>query len=194
MFLKEKESHSSPMLSAVSRSHLVVIDMQERFATAIPGLANAADRAAILCQAATLCKVPVLVTQQNSKALGETVSVLRDAIPTSAARFEKMCFSAFDLPEAAEEFRAQKRMQFILCGVEAHVCVLQTALDLLENLGAQVMVVRDAVASRRDADRDAAFTRMAAVGVQLVTSEMVAFEWLRKAGNPEFKAIQALIK
>lgn len=194
MFLREKESERSPQLLQPSRSLLLVIDMQERFASAIADFPHAVERASTLVRAAARLQVPVLVTEQYPKALGKTVDSVRSVLPAGTPVVEKLVFSAFDAEDAADRLRDSRRNQIILCGVEAHVCVLQTAFDLLENLGAQVCVVKDAVASRSKGDRDAAFDRLAQNGAHLVTTEMVLFEWLRKAGTPEFKELQALVK
>ncbi len=194
MFLREKESERCPQLLHPSRSLLLVIDVQERFASAMAAFPQVAERTSILVRAAARLQVPILVTEQYPKALGKTVPAVQSVLPAGTPVVEKMVFSAFDAEEAADRLRESRRNQFILCGVEAHVCVLQTALDLLENMGAQVCVVKDAVASRSNSDRDAAFDRLVQSGAHLVTTEMVVFEWLRKAGTPEFKELQALVK
>lgn len=198
MFLKEKQSQRSSHLLDAARSQLVIVDVQERFGGAIADLPQVAARTSLLAKAATLLKVPVTVSEQYPKALGPTLAEVASALPAGTPVFEKLSFSAFEAPECAarlgEGLRAERRHQIVLCGVEAHVCVLQTAGDLMANLEAQVFVVKDAVASRRERDRDAAFDRLVQMGAQLVTSEMVIFEWLQKAGTPEFKQLQALVK
>jgi nicotinamidase-related amidase len=107
--------------------------------------------------------------------------------------FAKRCFAASAEPEVAAALQALGRRQIVLCGMEAHVCVLQTALDLLR-LGLRPIVVADAVASRRAESRDLALARLRASGVEVVDSEMVLFEWLRLAGTADFKALIPLIK
>jgi nicotinamidase-related amidase len=198
MFLKEKQSQRSPHLLDAARSQILIVDVQERFGGAIADLPQVASRIALLAKAATLLKVPVTVTEQYPKGLGRTLSEVAAALPAGTPVIEKLSFSSYEAPECAarlgEGFRAERRHQIVLCGVEAHVCVLQTVCDLLSSLEVQVFVVKDAVASRRDSDRDAGFDRLVQIGAHLVTSEMVVFEWLQKAGTPEFKQMQAWVK
>lgn len=199
----------SPLLRA-EESVLLLVDIQERFRTSIAGLDGVIRRSAILVKAAARLGVPVLASEQYPKALGSTVEELRPLLPDSSAVFPKLCFSAsgceplmarlkaLSAPTGGFGFGAQggsaaPRRQVVLCGVEAHVCVLQTGLEL-QAAGFAVHAVEDAVASRADADRAAALERMARRGVDRVTSEMVVFEWLREAGTPAFKELQALIK
>jgi nicotinamidase-related amidase len=197
------------MLKA-EESILLLVDIQERFRPAISGMDGVIRRAGILVQAARRLGIPVLASEQYPKALGPTVEEIRSLLPEPAAVFPKMCFSAagcdpllarlkesagaaggFGFGAAAD--KAPPRRQVVLCGVEAHVCVLQTALELQEE-GYAVHVVDDAVASRAESDRVAALERMTRHGADRVTSEMVVFEWLREAGTPAFKELQALIK
>jgi len=198
MFLPEKPPASrSPALLDAERSVLLVVDLQEGFAKAIPDLHTVGERTAILVKAAARLGVPVLATEQYPQALGPTVSPVAGAFPPPTPVFPKMAFSASDVPEWAALVRAHVRDgrdQLILCGVEAHVCVLQTALDLAQNPDAVVHVVEDAIASRKPSDKASALRRLEAHGVQAVTVEMVAFEWLRKAGTEDFKDVQRLIK
>jgi nicotinamidase-related amidase len=204
---------SSPLLSA-ERSVLLLVDIQERFRASIPALDRVIARAAILAKAAARLGVPVLASEQYPKALGSTVGELLPLLPDPAAVFPKLCFSASGCEPllsrlkglsglspapggfgfgARHDAPAAARRQIVICGVEAHVCVLQTALEL-QSEGFAAHVVEDAVASRAESDRASALDRMARHGVERVTSEMVVFEWLRAAGTPEFKELQALIK
>ncbi len=172
-------------------------------------LANAAR----LSQLAGLMQVPLFLTEQNPSKLGATVSPLR-TYAANARVLSKMQFSAVEeglgewlrppakpvqgnarsLPKHLQKpAGGSERGTIVLAGCEAHVCLLQTALDLLED-EFEVWVVTDACSSRTERNRDAAFDRLAGAGVELVTTEMVAFEWLRSAENPLFKEAQALIK
>ncbi len=200
----------SPLLRS-ENSLLLLVDIQERFRASIPGFDGVVRRSAILVKAAARLGVPVLASEQYPKALGSTVEEIRPLLPDPPAVFPKLCFSASGCEPlmsrlkalsspgggfgfgARHEAPASSRRQVVLCGVEAHVCVLQTALELQAE-GFAVHVVDDAVASRADGDRLAALGRMARHGVDRVTSEMVVFEWLREAGTQEFKELQALIK
>ena len=194
MFLTEKEDRRSASLLKAEDSLLLVIDLQEKFVPVIPGMPEAARRIAILAEAAAHLRIPAVVSEQYPGGLGRTLPEILALLPQGTPVFEKLSFSALDVPGWAEAVRAARRNQIILCGVETHVCILQTALDLVQNLDAQIYVAEDAVASRKTVDRDTALRRLQMHGVQRVTTEMVVCEWLRKAGTPEFKAIQPLIK
>ena len=194
MFLREKEDRRSAALLNAENSLLLIVDFQEKFMSAVSGMEETAKRVAILAKAAAHLKIPIIVSEQYPKGLGRTLPEILAVLLEGTPVFEKLSFSAMDVPEWAEAVRASRRNQIILCGVETHVCILQTALDLIQNSDGQVYVVEDAVSSRKVSDKDAALRRLEANGVQRVTSEMVACEWLRQAGTPYFKDIQALIK
>jgi nicotinamidase-related amidase len=197
MFLNkdtDRQDRRSASLLDADRSILLVIDAQERFRGAVENMDAAGARISLLAKAAARLGVPALVTEQYPKALGTTLAGITSSLPPGTEKFEKMCFSCSDAPEWAVALKASKRDQLVLCGVEAHVCVLQTALDLAQNSDGTVYVVEDAVSSRRPSDKEAALRRMESHGIQVVTAEMVIFEWLRKAGTPEFKELQGLIK
>ena len=172
----------------VARSTLLVIDFQARLVLAIEDGAAAVANARRLVHAAAMLDVPALFTEQNPKGLGPTVP---DLAPDEARVFRKMTFDASRTPGFDE--RLTEGHALILAGWEAHVCVLQTALGLVVK-GWRVYVVGDAVGSRRAENKDAALRRMAANGVEIVTTEMVVFEWLGSAANPRFKDAVALIK
>ncbi len=172
----------------VQTSTLLLIDLQKRLIPAIDGGAAAVANALRLLKAAALLGVPSLFTEQNPRGLGLTVPEL-GADPSRV--FPKMTFDAGRTPGFYE--RLADGHAPILAGVEAHVCVLQTALGLIDK-GRRVYVVRDAVGSRRSESKDAALRRMERHGVEIVTTEMVVFEWLGSAGNPRFKEAVALIK
>ena len=167
---------------------VVLVDFQERFRDAVDGFDEAAERARVLGAAASVLGVPVVVTEQYPKGLGKTVAVVSDALPGFSA-IEKSVFSA----AKAEGFSVDGRSTAIVCGVEAHVCVAQTVLDLIES-GINVSVAVDATASRDALDRDTALERMRSNGAELTTVEAVLFELLGGAGDPNFKEVQGLIK
>lgn len=173
-------------------SVLVVVDLQERLVPAISGREAVLARAGILMRAAGLCGVPVVVTEHFPDKIGGTVPALMQA-GTDATVFAKTCFDACDEPGFAEVMAATGRRQAVVCGAEAHVCVLQTALGL-KVLGYEAHVVADASGSRREADRDTGYTRLAMAGIVPVTSEMVVFEWAERGGTDRFRELLALIK
>jgi nicotinamidase-related amidase len=185
-------SNPGSLLSAAD-SVLVLIDIQEKFRPTIAGIDDMIKRTAILARAAVRLGVPILATEQYPKALGPTVPELKCCLPDSQAYLPKMCFSSAACVPFREALAAAGRKQVVLAGIETHVCVLQTALELVAS-GHSVYVVEDAVSSRKLSDRQAALERMSRRGVERITSEMALFEWLRQAGTPEFKEIQALIK
>jgi nicotinamidase-related amidase len=167
---------------------LVIVDVQEGFRKAVPGFDDVAARTAVLAQGAAVLVVPVLVTEQYPRGLGDTVPEVLAALG-DAPRLPKTVFSA----ARAEGFDLAGRGQALVCGVEAHVCVAQTVLDLLER-GVDVQVAADATASRSARDRDAALRRLEVAGATVTTVEAALFELLGAAGTPEFKAVQELIK
>ena len=175
------------MLIQAERSCLLVIDIQEKLMAAIPDSQRVIANSAWLIQIATRLEIPLLASEQYPRGLGHTVPAVRELLPTSAM-MEKTCFSCTAEPACRQRIDSCEREQWILVGAEAHVCVLQTALGLLES-GKAVYVVADCTASRRSRDAETALARLRAEGVRVVTREMVAFEWLHKAGTEQFREI-----
>ena len=200
------------MLLDATESQLVLVDYQERLMPAIFEGQAALANAIRLAQIARLVDVPVWGTEQNPTRLGGNDAQLRALCQRTLS---KMHFSAAadglgawlrppakpqggnarSLPKHLQKPAAQgdERGTIVIAGCEAHVCLLQTALELLEQ-EFEVWVVTDACGSRTERNRDAAYDRLAGNGAELVTTEMVAFEWLRSADHPLFKSIHALIK
>ncbi|WP_313070243.1 isochorismatase family protein [Melaminivora sp.] len=203
------------MLLDASESQLVLVDYQERLMPAIHDGAAALANARRLAQIARMLQVPVFGTEQNPQRLGPNDAQLRALCQRTLA---KMHFSAVpdglvewlrpparpqggnarSLPRHLQKQREQQasgdgRESIVIAGCEAHVCLLQTALELLDD-EFEVWVVTDACSSRTERSRDAAFDRLAGAGAELVTTEMVAFEWLRSCEHPAFKDMLALIK
>ena len=186
----------SPALLQRERSALVVIDMQERLMPAIAEVDAVTRTAGILIEAARQLGVPVVVTEQYPKGLGPTVDAIAGRLPNDAAVVEKMTFSAarnLDFASLIDGLKAGGRDHIVVCGVESHVCVMQTAADL-DAQGCAVHIVGDACGSRAPASKDAAMARFEALGISRVTTEMVLFEWLEVAGTPEFKVVSRLVK
>lgn len=180
------------MLLNADRSVLIVIDVQERLAPAMDGLPALLRNTEILMRAAARLGVPMILTEQYPKGLGRTVEPLAALAPPEAV-VEKITFSAAGADDFNRRLADLERSDPVICGIEAHVCVLQTALDLARR-GLSTCLVRDATTSRKPESAAAACERAAGQGVTLVTTEMVAFEWLRRAGTPEFRELSALIK
>ncbi|MBK9082241.1 MAG: isochorismatase family protein [Rhizobiales bacterium] len=175
------------MLQAGS-SLLLAIDFQGRLMPAIEAADDVVLNASRLARAAALLDVPTLWTEQNAAKLGGTVEALA---PPADAVVHKMTFDATRAPDLMP--RLPEGRTLVVIGCEAHVCVLQTVLGLIER-GRSVAVVADAVGSRRRANKEAGLARMARAGAQIVTTEMVVFEWLESAEHPRFREVVALIK
>lgn len=202
------------MLLDASQSQLVLVDYQARLMPAMFESGAVAANAVRLGRLAALAEVPVWGTEQNPSKLGENLPEIRALCRRTLA---KMHFGAVEeglgewlhpparasqgnarslprhLQKAAPQPGAVERPAIVIAGCEAHVCLLQTALQLIEE-EFEVWVVTDACSSRTERNRDAAFDRLAGAGAELVTTEMVGFEWLRTAEHPAFRELQALIR
>jgi len=177
------------MLMTAEGAVLLLIDLQERLMPAIDDNKTVLARAVRLAEAARLLEVPVRATQQYPAGLGPTVAELAGY---PQAVLAKTTFSAAGDPGFAALLPAGAN-EIVVAGVEAHVCVLQTVLGMLGS-GHRVLVAADATGSRDLADREAALARARQAGAQIVTSEMVLFEWLRDARHPRFREVQKLLK
>ncbi|MCP0913334.1 MULTISPECIES: hydrolase [Legionella] len=181
------------MLLDKAHSCLLLVDVQEKLTPHVVKSDELVARCHWLLRLAHEVQVPVLTSEQYPQGLGGTVSPLKECVAnqvcTSKVHFSSYCDSAF-----VEHWQATKRSQAVICGIETHVCVLQTAMKMKE-AGIDVFVVADAVSSRHELDHEYGLKRMRAQGIQILTAEMVFFEWVRKAGTPEFKALsQAFLR
>lgn len=189
------------MLIQREKSLLLVVDVQEKLAPAIFEGDIALHNNVRLLRGAGQLGIPTFVSEQYVRGLGASLAAIRNAVtsetttgPTVNAKFfEKIHFSCTEEPGVLEMLQAEARPQVVLTGMEAHVCVLQTGMGLLQ-AGFEVFFVADAVASRTLENRNAAIERLRAAGAGIVTTEMVLFEWLHQAGTEEFRAILPLIK
>jgi len=172
-----------------ARAALVVVDVQEAFRKAVPGFDRVASGAAKLVQGAEATGVPIVVSEQYPRGLGRTVPEVAEHLPEGAEPLEKVRFSAAE----AVGFDLEGRDQALVCGIEAHVCVNQTVLDLIDS-GVEVHVASDAVGSRSEADREIALRKAEQAGAVLTSVEMALFELLRGSDAAEFKQLQALVK
>jgi nicotinamidase-related amidase len=177
------------MLLSAERSVLLLVDLQQRLMPAIHDGDSVVARAARLAEAAVLLDVPVLATEQYPAGLGPTVEALAGY---PRATLAKTAFSAAADPGFQALLPAGTR-EIVIAGVETHVCVLQTALDLLGSRY-RVILAADATGSRDPADHRAAVNRARQHGAEIVTSEMVLFEWLRDARHPSFRQVHKLLK
>jgi nicotinamidase-related amidase len=174
------------MLLDADRSVLLIVDLQERLLPAIQEGTRVLEHCLWLVRLAQRMQVPVVASEQYPSGLGRSVPILREVLP-AAAFVEKLFFSC--LGEGALRAHPEyHRAQWIVAGTEAHVCVMQTVLDL-GAAGKNVFVVSEAVGSRNPLDRDLALARMRRSGAEIVSREMVAFEWLKRAGTDLFRQI-----
>jgi nicotinamidase-related amidase len=180
------------MLIRSNDSALIVVDIQERLVPAMQAPARTIRNTRLLLTAASKTGVPALLTEQYPKGLGPTVRDIKQAAG-DAPILEKMHFACMEDAVFASTFRALGRRQAVLTGMEAHICVVQTAASLVE-AGFDVFVVSDATASRTLESERACVDRLSAGGVSIVTTEMVIFEWLGQAGTQAFKEMLPLIK
>ncbi len=171
---------------------LVVIDVQEKLMAAMARRAAVVTAADKLIRAARLLEVPVLFTVQYVKGLGPVCTELAEAT-AGLAPIEKMTFSCCGADAFTRALKDAGRQRVLLCGVETHVCVQQTALDLLAG-GHDVYLAADAVCSRRDSDGAVALERLRDRGAVLTTTEAAVYEWLREAGTPQFKQVLPLFR
>jgi nicotinamidase-related amidase len=183
------------MRLARANAVLIVIDVQEKLLPVIDGAKHLTRNLERLIRGMHILGVPVVVTEQYVKGLGPTIAPLRDALDESGGYrpIEKACFSAHGCEAFVAQLAALERRQVIVCGVEAHVCVYQTVLDLLA-ARFDVTIVADAVSSRAAQNKEIALRRMVADGVKLSSTEMVLFELTVASGTDEFRAISKLVK
>ena len=172
---------------------LAVIDMQEAFRPVMPDFAEVASRIAIAVEGARLLEVPVIVTEQYPKGLQHTAEEIIARLPVELKPIEKSCFSSCGAEDFLSQLTGRNVKQVLVCGIEAHICVLQTSLDLLAS-GFEVYLLVDCIASRRPENKQAALARLTQAGAIESTLEMALFEMMRTADSPQFKAIQNLIK
>lgn len=170
------------------RATLIVVDVQEAFRKAVLDFGGVAESCGLLVRAARILDIPLVITEQYPKGLGSTVPEVADHADGVQA-LPKTVFPA----SRAEGFDLTGRDQALLCGIEAHVCVSQTAHDLLDT-GVEVHVARDAVSSRTSENRDLGLHKMEGSGAVLTSVETALFELLGAAGSDEFKQIQELVK
>jgi nicotinamidase-related amidase len=174
------------------RAALVVVDVQEAFRPAVVDFDRVAENVAVLVQGAKILGIPTLVTEQYPKGLGHTVPEVARHLD-GVEPIEKVCFSAAETDEFREQLLEGGRDQIMLCGIESHVCVSQTAEDLLSR-SVEVHVAQDAVSSRTEENRALGLHKMEQAGAIRTSVETALFELLRAAGTPEFKEVQALVK
>lgn len=180
----------SPELMSTDDSVLLVVDVQEKLVQLIPEYEHVVWNIRRLIDGAKILGVPTLGTEQYPQGLGPTTPQLAVKLGPLPS---KVAFSCAGCGEFMEQLQALRRTKVLIVGIEAHVCVLQTAMDLLA-AGYRVYIAVDAVGARFEVDEATALNRMQISGAALVTTEMALFEWCRVAGTPQFKQISALVR
>lgn len=196
MSINSQHTRKEVKMLNIEASVLVVIDIQDRLVLASKygvDVANAMSKAA---RAASVLGIPTVVTEQYPKGLGHTVPQLQESLDENTFITEKAAFSAMLEPEFAnkiKELKAAGRKQIVIGGIETHICVLQTAHDLMKE-GFEVYVLKDACASRNKAEYKTGLELLKQYGAKITCLEITLFEWLKTSKNPKFKEVQALIK
>ncbi len=190
MSSQQEPSSRSLRLASSQRSVLLVVDVQEKLLPIMPSSRHFLWNVQRLLRAADLLGVPRLVTEQYPERLGATVAELSVSPQTVTS---KRMFSCRECADRLRPMWDAGARQAIICGLESHVCVLQTALDL-ENTGWQVFVVVDAISARRRLDHEVAISRLQSSGCTLITVEAVLFEWCETSLAPAFKSISQLVR
>jgi nicotinamidase-related amidase len=180
----------SPELMSREDSALLVVDAQVKLLEIIPGRERIIWNIRRLLDAAAALGVPFAATEQYPDRLSPTVPELKERIGSAP---DKLCFSACVCGDIFEAWKKDNRFRILVCGIETHVCIMQTALDLAA-AGFETYVAVDAVGARYSVDHETALRRMESAGVILSTTETAMFEWCRTSEAPEFKTISALAK
>ena len=174
-------------------SLVLIIDVQEKLLNAVFNKEQVEKKSAIVAEAAKILGIPVIVTEQYPKGLGNTIPAVKDALAEDTEVFEKTAFSALNNEEILEAIKKHNKKQILIFGIETHICVSQTTAALIE-LRYEVTVIKDACGSRAEEEYLAGLERMKDNGAYIITTEIALFEWLKGAKHPNFKAVQALIK
>jgi nicotinamidase-related amidase len=175
------------MLILPDNSLLLVVDVQDKLVPAVCQPEQLIEQTRWLLEIAELLDIPTMASEQYPQGLGHIVTALNDKIAPQNV-IEKVHFSCASDPKCLKAIQQQHRNQIILCGMEAHVCILQTAIGLHQQ-GFDVFVIEDLISSRKEQDKQIALSRLRHLHIQLVSREMVAFEWMEKSGTDAFKAI-----
>lgn len=176
----------------IQNACLVVVDVQGKLAQLMVDKESLFKNIRILIQAAKILDIPILWCQQVPESLGPTVPEIAELL-AGEEPIDKACFSCCGEERFTAELNALGKEQVLLCGIEAHICVYQTAMDLMEG-GLDVTVVADAVSSRTEQNRETALDRLSAEGANISSTEMVLFELIKTSKHPQFREIAKLVK
>lgn len=182
---------AQPIFCDPSRAVLVVVDVQTNFLRAVPDAQRVIARSTFLVEMARLLEIPILATEQNPERMGGTYAGLAALLPAPA--ISKMAFGCMGEPKFAAALEATGRRQAVLCGVESHICMTQTALRLLDR-GYEVVLAVDTMASRTQAAHEIGVARLTEAGASGAYSESIAYEWLESAAHPKFRDALQIVK
>ncbi len=172
---------------------LLVVDLQAPFVNAVADAALVLDRSALLIKASTILGVPIVATTQNASRMGGFVDPIQSLLPSGTPVLDKMSFSCMGVADVRDTLNHLDRRQILICGVETHICVLQTAFDLLQ-VGYDVHLAADSVSSRSLNNHQFAIQRMANAGVEVTVAESAIYEMLQEAGGDAFRQILKLVR
>ena len=179
-------------LLKLEQTALLIIDIQERILPVINNFQLVVNNTLKLIKGFKVLGLPIYFTEQYPKGLGPTTRIILDELG-GIKPFDKMTFSCSGAGELFDEFKKKNLSQIVVCGIEAHVCVQQTVLDLVEN-NIQVNLAADAVSSRKEMDYQTALERMRVHGTEVTTTESILFELLNVCGTPQFKEVSKIVK
>ena len=187
-------TNTKKLLCNAENSCLMIVDIQEKLSAVMPEkvINRLKSNADVLLTAADRLNVPVIVTMQYPKGLGDVENFVKDKLNEKSKCFEKTSFSCLGAEGLPEHLEKLNKKQIIMIGLESHICVLQSAIELTEK-GYDVFVVSDAIASRKLTSYETSLTRLEQANIWLLNTESVLFEWLRNASHPEFKSLSKLI-
>lgn len=179
----------------VQDSVVLIIDIQEKLTKMLDEdvCEQVVEKSQKLVAAAKTLGIDIIVTEQYPKGLGQTIQEIKDTLGESYAPYEKTAFNALLENNLSDNLKKLNKKQIVICGIESHICVLQTAIALMSE-GWEVYVVKDIIASRKKSEFKSAVELLRQEGAKICTLEMVLFAWLKGAKNPAFKEVQALIK
>lgn len=172
---------------------LLIVDVQEKLFPLVEHPCEMLDKGLKLIQGCRLLKMPIMITEQYPKGLGQTIEAITESAGEEAKVFSKTTFSCFRDPVIEKEMETTSRIQWIVMGIEAHVCIFQSVRSLLEK-GKEVVVVNDAISSRSIYDFSTAIAELREMGARISSTEAILFELLQDSKHPDFKAFSALIK
>ena len=187
-------TNTKKLLCNVENSCLMIVDIQEKLSAVMPEkvINRLKSNADVLLTAADRLNIPVIVTMQYPKGLGDVENFVKDKLNEKSKCFEKTSFSCLGAEGLPEHLEKLNKKQIIMIGLESHICVLQSAIEVTEK-GYDVFVVSDAIASRKLTSYETSLTRLEQANIWLLNTESVLFEWLRNASHPEFKSLSKLI-